>query len=567
MMNMDFPVKDIERFFEEALLLEGEHLLDQAAVQTPVELEKNLWLTQVADCEVEVQISPSKVRAYSCDCTTYQQDGQCAHIVAALLNLRRLIQERQQEKNSNPPRQRTAPHKLTIPKILENVDREEMLLFIREYARTNRSFALALKARFAGAVPLMDDRKKYRQLLDSVINSARSKQDQLTYRATQKLIKVLEELLTQSEASLADRDFSEVLHILEAIVEKISPIIKKAKGHEEKLKAILQESFSQLERLLAKMPAPSLKNDIWLFLLEESKKSVYLHSFSTFNQLYPLLIQLADDPHRMETIRELFSDILQRREPKRKYRAKMHIWSYELLKLERKHAEAEQYLINNLHQPEFLLFAVQQAFEHGEFKRAKFLSHKGLQEISSTEIREEIVEVLLQIALQEEQQDQVYHYALQRLLSTKQYRYYEFLKQARPDNWEACVKEVLTLLRTQPYSLEQRDLLARLLQENNRKEELLNYIRQLNSLDLLIRYDYLFTDQQAQLTELYNNLTLQYLRSHLGRKTSQKVRDTLQHLYASGQDAIGAHLLQNFRQEFSERHTLMEELDVFPLTQ
>ena len=206
---MTFPISAIEQQFSDALLLQAEELLDQQAVHQLYELEKHLWIAQVDKREVEMQISPSKVKALSCDCPTFEAQGSCKHVLAGLLYLRRhLREEAEAAAATTPERPKTqqAPHKLTIPKILENVEREELLDFIREFARTNRNFALALKARFAGSVLLSDDRQKYRQLLDAVISNARNKKDQLSFRATQKIIKVAAELIQQSEQSILNGD-------------------------------------------------------------------------------------------------------------------------------------------------------------------------------------------------------------------------------------------------------------------------------------------------------------------------------------------------------------------------
>ena len=563
---MLFSISDIEQQFSESLLLQAEMLLDQQAVENLFELEKHLWIAQVSGQEVEMQISPSKVKALTCDCKTFQSKGGCAHVVAGLMALRRHLRNSPkptEARNSSNNRTKTTPHKLTIPKILENVEREELLDFIRQYARTNRNFALALKARFAGNVLLSDDRLKYRQLLDSVISNARNKKDQLSYRATQKIIKIAQELIAQAEQAAVAGDPNEALNILEALVEKIAPVIKKAAGLEDKLENLMEQTFQKFDAILDQDIAPALKQRIWDFLTEESKKSVYLHSFPCFLHIFKLLQRLAEERAQMVALRKLMDFMLHRKKLKPSFRAKLHVWTFELLQRENKSSEAEEYLILHLHEPEFLLFATHQAYNYGEYERAKFLAHQGLQDIQQSYIKEELTEVLFQIAKKEEKPERIHQYALQRFLSTKDKQYFEVLRETMPENWDDTLEEVINALKKQPYSLKKRDVLAFIFETTGKTPELLEYIRELKSLDLLVRYDYLFKHQKDIIKELYLDMTLQYLRSHIGRKTSQKVRETLQHLYQSGNHELGNFLLDRFKQEFPERHTLMEELEVF----
>ena len=55
--------------------------------------ERNIWVAKVDDFEVEMQISPSKVKACSCECNVFLNEKMCGHVAAGLLALRKKIAE------------------------------------------------------------------------------------------------------------------------------------------------------------------------------------------------------------------------------------------------------------------------------------------------------------------------------------------------------------------------------------------------------------------------------------------------------------------------------------------
>ena len=71
---MNFLLSNIEVALEERFLLVGEKLLEDGKVNEFIESERNLWLTKVDDFEVELQISPSRVKAVSCECDIYLKE-------------------------------------------------------------------------------------------------------------------------------------------------------------------------------------------------------------------------------------------------------------------------------------------------------------------------------------------------------------------------------------------------------------------------------------------------------------------------------------------------------------
>ena len=88
---MNFPIKDLEFHIEDALIERAEQLIALQAVRQFQEIERHLWVAMVEDeqtFEVEVQISPSKLKAFTCDCERAQATDLCAHVSLILILLR-----------------------------------------------------------------------------------------------------------------------------------------------------------------------------------------------------------------------------------------------------------------------------------------------------------------------------------------------------------------------------------------------------------------------------------------------------------------------------------------------
>lgn len=125
-------------------LVIGEKILDANGVTSLFESERNLWIATVDGFEVEIQITPSKVRACSCECTIYQKENMCGHVAAGLFELRKKLTQKKIAANKKRKLQKTYG-KLTTNSILEEVGVEELQAFVRHYAKKTASSILPFK--------------------------------------------------------------------------------------------------------------------------------------------------------------------------------------------------------------------------------------------------------------------------------------------------------------------------------------------------------------------------------------------------------------------------------------
>lgn len=561
---MNFPLQKLESHIDETSLAEGEALLEAGAVEHLSELEKHLWLAVVEGWEAEVQVSPSRVLAGACECPRFRAQGMCEHLAALLLALRRRLQDRQEERRQEQHRKKVQerPRKLTTGIVLDHVSKEELIDFVREFARTNRNFAIALKARFASAVSGIESKDKYLQLLDSTINAVRKADRTITLRGSQKLASVLDELQQQTIQAIDEADYTEAAHIAQSIIEKVAPVLKKTKGREEDIRAYIDKAFDNLLRLVGRRPAPSLLNELRDYTLGEYGKLAYRTS-GIDQSFFRLLLLLCQEPLHEQELLEALEGQKEKYQAEGRPLAPLLLLQLNTLEKAGRATEARQLMEYNLSQPDVLQYAIEQARSRGQIPRVKALAITGLKLGMPAGVKSGLEEMLLQLAEAEQDLPEVNRYAIGRFLDTLEFSYFEKARSAAGSGWAEQVDGMLKQLLSQPYSARGRNAIARIYAAENRLENLMAFVEQSGSLDLLqLVGQHLLETFRERLSYLYRRLLADYLKNHLGRKASQRIREVLTHLYEIGAETLAEELAEEFRSKYPERHSLMEELEL-----
>ncbi|MEN0006100.1 MAG: SWIM zinc finger family protein [Bacteroidota bacterium] len=560
---MNFPLRDIEQQVNESHLLHGEDLLAAGNIARLVELERHLWEAKVADSdqeyEVEVKITPSKLAAASCECQTFAEHRMCGHVVAVLLQLRR---QRQQAKSSKP-RSYQQNKKLTTGLVLNQIDPEELIDFVRQYAKTNRNFSIALKARFAATVSNMRSDEKYKQVLESAISASRKSDRSITQRGAQKIIKVLKELLQTANKAVVERDFVEGFIIARSIIERVGPIFKKVTSEKVRLEPQLERAFRLIDQIIIQQPAPALLEQIWDYCYAEPQKLIY-RSAGLDLEFLQFLHRLADESAKQDQLIALTNELLAKYEKEHRNKTSILLFQYKVLREAKQEAQAQALIEAHLKEPEILLFAIEQARQHGRLEQARQLALTGLSMKPTSAVVDQLDEILLKIARHNKDQAGIIQFAEKRLLRSLQAGYFSLINTTRPKNWKTYVDGLLKKIQKMPFSKEKLDLIGHILLTQDRFDALEQHLSQSLSVDLLLKYGpKIKSIGQARLYELYQKLLHYYLRNHVGRKPSIKIRTAISQLHDFGLSDLADQLVEEFRNDYAERHSLMEELNFF----
>ena len=557
---MNFLLNEIELNIDDALVELAEQLLSTKAVSDLVETEKHLWIATVNDglvYEIEIQITPSKVKAFTCDCDHFANEDICPHITAGLLKLRKKRQQKIDKKKQQIPKEKK-PKKLTTNSILKNINSDDLIAFVRSYARTNRNFAIALKARFASTVHLENSEEKYIQLMDTAINNAQTQASKISGRSSAILFRFTSSLFEQAEDALIEKNYAEGIFILKAIVLKIMPLLKWMEGSKSEMIRLVDTCIDRLKELTSFDIAPQLRTLLWNFAYEQSRKSFYRNN-TLEDSIYNLLLSYANTSEKNQLIIDAIDEDLKSKTQTE--RLNLLLIKMSLLEKEERMDEFRLLIKENLSNPEMLLIVVQKSLDKQQLNYAKQLAAHGASIAIAQEQVYQFKVYSLEIAKLQHKKKEIIKYAKECFLMGFELDYFLLLKQEVKD-WETTKVELLNQLQALPFSLEKRNILAAIFEEENDYPALLHYVSSTRSVDLLIKYSsILLALDKEKASNAYINILSEYLQNHIGRQAAIKVRIILAQLQVDKERKLVEILLLHFRKEFSERHSLMEELN------
>ncbi len=231
------------------------------------EVERHFWVANVEDeehfYESEVIISPTKIKAFACECWSEPRKYMCVHIAATLLQVRKFLDQRAADKAQVAQAKAAAQSEITrlsIRHVLPAVTFEDLQEFVRDYARRDPDFAQAFKTRFAEVVD--GSKKAYHLLLQSVLpKSGKTMRDQDFKR----LQRTLQDLGARSQKAEQDGNQGVVVRIAIAMLEVICPLLPQAvPSRKDALLDICQQSMQQLSGFYGTpQTPPELKDLIW----------------------------------------------------------------------------------------------------------------------------------------------------------------------------------------------------------------------------------------------------------------------------------------------------------------
>ncbi|GAB4254348.1 MAG: hypothetical protein Kow0027_20390 [Saprospiraceae bacterium] len=294
---MKFPIQNIEANIDENALLVGERIFERNDFEL-VKVDRNLWIANIDQFEIEIQLSGQNVKAYSCECPAFEKTGICGHIVAVLFALRRKLTEG--EKGDKQVKKQRAQN-LSINQLLSSIPPEDLQAYVRQYARKNRLFGLALKVRFAAAIPYDDNKAKYNELLDTVFKYIISRQGTISPQGMKHLAGFIDMLNNQADDAIALEHYTEAFDLLSVVISRLLNMGKKRGQNAEDLQKSMQKTCDKLSLLAGKAVSPDLRAEIWQFTRAHFVKGT-ARQLGVSGHLLSISLELSDEKQRREEI-------------------------------------------------------------------------------------------------------------------------------------------------------------------------------------------------------------------------------------------------------------------------
>lgn len=551
-------LKDFEHHISPVTWEAADDLVQGGQVKKLQEIEKHFWVgrleTDLGDFEAEVIITPHKIKAYACECFTEGRRLMCPHIAATLLKIRQFYAQKEDDRQLRAQRKSSQElTRLTVQTALENASPEALADFVREYARRDRDFSLALKTRFAALVS--ESENPYALLLDSVLPKPKPAQ-KVTEADFRRLRKALDGLEAQLNLATNAEDFRGRFQISSAILLKINYLIEKLEGNRrEALLYFSRLSFETLLQLHDQAPSPELRQSVWDLLFEFSNKQIY--PLELQREALQFLSQTASENSKFTIIQTQFIQVPY---PAPAFLLHLYLAALAVRKLPEGCIRVLEEYSSQAAQVKaaFLQLYYLKQWDAATLVGEHFLQNK----VFDTSSQREIEDVLLFIAETTRDTTRQLKWTQHRFLLSGNIDTFGKLKNVAQKKWPKVLKQVVKTLQTKP------DIpkLATVFFLEDDKVKLAELIENQDNIVLLQRYESSFlTDDKAFIKRMYLHFLGRYLTNHFGAPAAQQVRLYLSELLQKGERDLTIEIIKALGQQFPERTSLPSELaELFP---
>ncbi len=537
----------------------AQDLVQAGAVRNLQEVEKHFWVAQISDTEdqqfeVEIMITPHRIKAFTCECWPAGRRLMCAHIAAGLVKIRQFLEQKSEARQARTAGKSTADDgRLSVPNVLKNASGADLAAFVREYARQDRDFSLALKTWFASQFTGVEN--PFTLVFDTALPRNAGTRE-LKDAEIRRLRKTLLNLDAQLAAAREESNVLAVFQITTALLQKIIPVLPNLDNPKRRqLLEFCQNAVTNLIDLRPENLSPELRENRRSFLLElleqtdfpaelETPVIAFLYTDATepdwFEQIR-LLFDRTPFPAPQRTLNLFVAALAQRNLPEAVVRV---LQDYD------QHPGLAKKALDCLHQLQ-RWEAVLAVCEH-------FLDQKTLNPLQVRELENMILK-----AAENAGNKSRYKTVLRRMFQRNgSEAIYLRLKTLSGSGWP---KERASLLG-KFQSAGNIAVLAPLLAADGDLDTLTTVIKQQGNLALLQEYEAaLLPTHQAFVRNFYINNLSAYLTDHFGRQAAEQVRLNLTSLLRINQAALVNEIIVALIARFPDRQSLPEELaELFP---
>ena len=550
---MRFWLKDFEHNISPATWEAADSLCLSGSVRNLREIEPHFWVASVStadgDFETEVIITTQRIKAYACECFTPGRKLMCAHVAATLLKLRQFLEQRAEEKRAKAEAARSNEiSRLTVQSVLEHASHEALEAFVRDYARRDRDFGLALKTWFAGSVT--ESENPFLLVLDSVIPKSMPAKG---YRDPdfRRIRKALDGLEAQLEKYDSERDFRSVFLVSTAILKRILPLQSKSEGNrQEALAYFTRLALDKLTRNGATELSPELRDQIWEFIFSLGEGGLLP------SELVRPALRFLSDTTTYQTNQEIIRDHFDRMP----FPAQPFLLHLFLASLSRQQLPGSvvRVLEDYTEVPERIRLAILELYYLEQWDTTIEVGQYFLKSgIFEGRYRQEMEDVLLIIAEKSGKNDLRIQLLKDRFLQTGRTDVFYKLKEAAGTGWDT-IREELTQVLSEREAGQQ---LAFLHAAEGQLDKLAHLIENEHSIPFLQRYEqYFFEQNPGFIVQQYIRLLSNYLDDHFGTPAAIYARQQLTELWQKGKSELAMRVAAQLVAAFPDRLYLAEEL-------
>jgi hypothetical protein len=560
---MSFPLAYIELQVPNSVYEIAERQLDRNCLTSYYKLDTYLWtgtVHQGYNFEVEAKIKQGQVLNMSCDCNDYSSGAPCSHITTLLIQLRRDLTT---EKTAPTKPKVSGSTKIKISKLLEDANRDELILFVQQYAKKNKIFANELKVFLSSSMSDLIDTSYYSSLILSAMRINRKKDNSISVKGASHIKTITEELWLQSQDKIASKKYTEAAAILKAMSLQL-PIIVDKVVDKTYFSDLFSETIVAFNTFPKKLVSPELALEIFQFLNQELPINTILT-----NQLgkvyFDALLEMADTQEKKDQLKNTLTDAksLASNLSKSNYIALILI-ELRIANAEGNKERSNELIEKHLTQPDILLHLIREAEQDKDWPQVRKFAEIGIQQKFNPNINKTLHRALYQEALISKSSSRIKKYAEQLFLITYELQYLsKLLDNTAKKHIKQTLRALILKLEDLPFHMNKKEAIAEIYLQLDDTASLIAFIQKIKSLELLQNVsERLIPTHKKEITNLYIVLIKDFLAFHLGPVPILKVRRTLLHLRKLGAHSMVHKITDSLALEFSERSALLEELEI-----
>lgn len=533
------------------ILQRGEAYFRSDAVQDLEEVQDKQWSATVLGSEdytVTITEQPDGTLLALCDCP-YDWGPTCKHIAATLFKLD-TTPLRSKSKSSKPRKTRAD----RIRDAIAPLSHADLVALLVDMALDNRSIAQQLLARY-GAVA--NSKGEASRLAREAIQMGQ-RRGFIDYHASSEVARALQTLLARADTFLNQHQLDRALPIYQAVLEETVPAISHADDSSGSMGDCIEAAVAGIA-FVAQEATGNLRQTLFAYLLQEATHKRYV-DWDWGWSLAGIAADLVDSSKTRRQLDTTLANMLvvQRSE---------YEWSnlhrqqaadaIRLSVIERLDDEAavRDFLEERQDSDRFFMPLVQFHLDRDQLATARSLVEQRITETASSRrgTPSGLLDMLLHIAQREHKTEEVADQLERLFTQTGNFTYYDQLKALPHDDWPQTVDRLATTLR-RPWEV------GEIYVREAMWAQLLTLVQAEPS--QVHRYRaHLVSRFPLQLAAIYAELAEQTMTQKVNRKGYKEAIGYLQRLGELGQSTQMRATVAQWRNKYSNRRALIDELN------
>jgi hypothetical protein len=375
---MNIPLSQFLQLTDKTILDRGRDYFRNGHVISFEEIQPGEYEAVVEGTEdylVNLTVIDGSLEDCSCTCP-YDYGSVCKHIVAAVMYLQKEDPGFQEPPKGKNIVKKPAAKKKSVSEqadeMLDSLSHDDLKDFIKKQCISDPDFRRSFISGFLYKTSA-ESPEKYREQVKSILRSAKGRDNFISWSRVGMVGKAVNTMLEIANRHVNESNFMSAINICFPVAEEMV----KALDYADDSDGDIGENINLAFDILAGVSESEISEEVRLHLFEQVLKDYKKEIFSGWDwqiNLLEIAVHLAKTDSEAKKVMLLLSA-----HPHYEYESEqMTKLEYELIKKMKGEAEAEEFIEQNLDNPELRRKALEKAVKTGDFEKADALAKDGI---------------------------------------------------------------------------------------------------------------------------------------------------------------------------------------------